>query len=76
MYLANDVVQNSKKKGPEFAKEFGHVLKKAFEHLASLKLEDKTMTSLARLIGIWVERQIFDRKILHEISKIWDQKEI
>ena len=74
MYLANDVVQNSKKKGPEFAKEFGHVLKKSFEHLASLKLEDKTMTSLARLIGIWVERQIFDRKILHEISKIWDHK--
>ena len=74
MYLANDVVQNSKKKGPEFAKEFGHVLKKAFEHLASLKLEDKTMTSLARLIGIWVERQIFDRKTLHEISKIWDHK--
>ena len=74
MYLANDVVQNSKKKGPEFAKEFGHVLKKAFEHLASLKLEDKTMTSLARLIGIWVERQIFDRKTLHEISRIWDHK--
>ena len=23
MYLANDVVQNSKKKGQEFAKEFG-----------------------------------------------------
>jgi len=30
--------------------------------------------SLVRLIGIWQERQIFDKKILHEISKIWDQK--
>ena len=74
MYLANDVVQNSKKKGPEFAKEFGHVIKKAFEHLSSLKLEDKTILSLARLIAIWVERQIFDRKTLHEVTKIWDHK--
>ena len=31
MYLANDVVQNSKKKGPEYGKEFGSVMKKVFE---------------------------------------------
>ena len=74
MYLANDVVQNSKKKGPEFAKEFGHVLKKSFDHLSSLKLDDKTIVSLARLISIWMERQIFDRKILHEITRIWEHK--
>lgn len=34
MYLANDVIQNSRKKGPEYAKEFGTVLKKAFENIA------------------------------------------
>ena len=28
LYLANDVVQNSKKKFPDYAKEFGHVMKK------------------------------------------------
>ena len=29
IYLANDVIQNSKKKGPEFAKDFGSVLGEA-----------------------------------------------
>ena len=62
MYLANDVVQNSKKKGPEYAKEFGLVLKKAFDHLASIEFEEKTIMSLMRLINIWQERQIFDKK--------------
>lgn len=30
IYLANDVIQNSKKKGPEFTKDFGSVLAEAF----------------------------------------------
>lgn len=34
MYLANDVIQNSRKKGPEYAKEFATVLKQAFENIA------------------------------------------
>lgn len=33
MYLANDVIQNSKKKGPEFSKEFSTILSKAFAHV-------------------------------------------
>lgn len=74
MYLANDVVQNSKKKGPEFAKEFGLVMRKVFDHLAQIELEEKTIMSLVRLIGIWQERQIFDKKTLHDIHKIWDHK--
>jgi len=74
MYLANDVVQNSKKKGPEYAREFGTVMRKVFEHLAGLEFDDKTIMSLVRLIGIWQERQIFDKKILDEIHKIWKHK--
>ena len=35
LYLANDVVQNSKKKYPElFAKEYGGIMKKVLEQLA------------------------------------------
>lgn len=33
IYLANDVVQNSKKKGPEFNKEFAGVMPTAFGHV-------------------------------------------
>jgi len=74
MYLANDVVQNSKKKGPEFGKEFGLVMRKAFDHLSGIEFDEKTIMSIVRLVAIWQERQIFDKKTLHEIHKIWDYK--
>ena len=48
MRQANDVVQNSKKKHPEFASEFGPVLKKVMEHLAQGTLDEKTIKSIAR----------------------------
>lgn len=34
LYLANDVIQNSKKKGPEFTKDFEGVLVDACSHVA------------------------------------------
>lgn len=74
MYLANDVVQNSKKKGPEYGKEFGLVMRKAFDHLSGIEFDEKTIMSIVRLVAIWQERQIFDKKTLHEIHKIWDHK--
>lgn len=60
MYLANDVIQNSKKKGPEFGKEFGSVLKKAFAHLATKGYDEKTKSNLTRLLNIWGERGVYD----------------
>jgi len=74
MYFANDVVQNSKKRGGEYAREFGTVMRRVFEHLATLQLEDKTIVSLVRLLGIWQERQIFDKKMLDEIHRVWRHK--
>lgn len=58
MYLANDVIQNSKKKGPEFGKEFENVFPKAFEHMRNV--EDKTRERLNRLLSIWGERGVYD----------------
>ena len=49
-------------------------MRKVFDHLAQIDLEEKTIMSLVRLIGIWHERQIFDKKTLHDIHKIWDHK--
>src|SRR5688572_14924255 len=34
LYLANDVIQNIKKKGAEYSKEFGTILAQAFETIA------------------------------------------
>nr|XP_027198516.1 regulation of nuclear pre-mRNA domain-containing protein 1B-like [Dermatophagoides pteronyssinus] len=60
MYLANDVIQNSRKKGPEFSKEFLTVLLKAFEHISN-EIESSTLSSLERLLKIWEERNIYEK---------------
>jgi len=59
MYLANDVIQNSKKKGPEYAKEFGNVLRKAFQYVGK-NADEKTEQGLNRLINVWQERGVYN----------------
>ncbi|XP_077542539.1 regulation of nuclear pre-mRNA domain-containing protein 1B [Haemaphysalis longicornis] len=65
MYLANDVIQNSKKKGPEFTREFGTVLAKAFAHISVRDTDQKTHAGLRRILSVWKERSVFDA---HQIS--------
>lgn len=67
MYLANDVIQNSRKKGPEYGQEFGNYLTKAFEHMADS--EEKTLSSLSRLLTIWSERGIYNETQITEFRK-------
>ena len=74
MYLANDLVQNSRKKYPEVAKEFGTVMKLVFTHLVALNLDAKTQNSINRLVNIWRERQIFDKKIISDMSTVWESR--
>ena len=40
LYVANDVIQNSKKKGPEYRNEFVKVLPKVFQGIAKLVEND------------------------------------
>ncbi|XP_072400035.1 regulation of nuclear pre-mRNA domain-containing protein 1B isoform X1 [Diabrotica undecimpunctata] len=68
MYLANDVIQNSRKKGPEYGQEFSLSLNKAFEHMS--KSDTRTKNSLNRLINIWDERGIYDNKLILEFKRI------
>lgn len=63
MYLANDVIQNSKKKGPEYGKEFQKVLLKAFLHIGeTCEADAKTISSLDRILKIWEDRMVYDAK--------------
>jgi len=64
MYLANDVIQNSKKKGPEYGKEFNHVLGKVFAHIGEKCGSDKLLGSLGRILNIWLERGVYDPKVI------------
>ncbi|XP_034483260.1 regulation of nuclear pre-mRNA domain-containing protein 1A [Drosophila innubila] len=64
MYLANDVIQNSKKKGPEYGKEFSNVLPKVFAHIGESCKSDKLLGSLGRILNIWQERGVYDAKTI------------
>ena len=46
LYLANDILQNSRKKGPEFVHEFHRTLPRALQHM--LKHGDDKVSAQAR----------------------------
>ncbi|XP_059082756.1 regulation of nuclear pre-mRNA domain-containing protein 1B-like [Tigriopus californicus] len=76
LYLANDVVQNTKKKFPEYTREFGSILKKVMEHLAVLNMDEKTVKAIGRLLSIWKDRIIFDPKVQVDLDRIWATKSL
>lgn len=61
MYLANDVIQNSKKKGPEYSEAFSSIiLTKAFSDISQKCDDEKTFKSLERILKIWDERGVYE----------------
>lgn len=62
MFLANDVIQNSKRKGPEYSAAFSKVLVKAFAHIreACAGTDQKTIDSLDRILNIWLDRHVYE----------------
>ncbi|XP_074644345.1 regulation of nuclear pre-mRNA domain-containing protein 1B-like [Tubulanus polymorphus] len=69
IYLANDVVQNSKKKGPEFHEAFTAVLPEAYKHCAR-EVDEKSRGSMDRMLNIWTERSIFSAQFTKSLKKI------
>lgn len=67
MFLANDVIQNSKKKGPEYSESFSTtILAKAFKDIAQRCEDEKTFKSLDRILKIWDERGVYDSDKMKE----------
>lgn len=66
MYLANDVIQNSKKKGPEYSESFSTTLGKSFKDIAHRCGDEKTCKSLDRILKIWDERGVYDSEKIKE----------
>ncbi|KAG6596197.1 Regulation of nuclear pre-mRNA domain-containing protein 1B, partial [Cucurbita argyrosperma subsp. sororia] len=58
LYLANDILQNSRRKGSEFVNEFWKVLpvslKNVYDHG-----DESGKKAVARLVDIWEERKVF-----------------
>ncbi|XP_067948167.1 regulation of nuclear pre-mRNA domain-containing protein 1B-like [Watersipora subatra] len=70
IYLANDVLQNGRKKGgPELLSQFASVLPDAFKHTA-IETDEQTISKLQRIVAIWQDRKIFDAKILSELKGV------
>ncbi|CAN8298967.1 unnamed protein product [Cochlearia groenlandica] len=58
LYLANDILQNSKRKGNEFVQEFWNVLPTAVKDIVS-QGDDHGKGVVSRLVKIWEDRRVF-----------------
>ena len=70
IFLVNDVIQNCRKKGPEFRTEFSNILGSALKSMGSALNDEKTRKSLDRILNIWGERNLFESKVISEFRKI------
>ncbi|KAI5075573.1 hypothetical protein GOP47_0009649 [Adiantum capillus-veneris] len=58
LYLANDILQNSRRRGLEFVREFWKVLPGALKDVIE-KGDSRAHTVVFRLVDIWDERKVF-----------------
>ncbi|KAF5474334.1 hypothetical protein F2P56_006243 [Juglans regia] len=58
LYLANDILQNSRRKGSEFVSEFWKVLPVALSHVYK-NGDEHGKKAVTRLVDIWEERKVF-----------------
>ncbi|KDD73451.1 hypothetical protein H632_c2165p0 [Helicosporidium sp. ATCC 50920] len=58
IYLANDICQTSRRKGPEFAEQFFRVLPRALTR-ALAQADELSRQRLTRVVRVWEERGVF-----------------
>ncbi|KAL8241508.1 hypothetical protein R6Q59_014862, partial [Mikania micrantha] len=58
LYLANDILQNSRRKGSEFVNEFWKVMPSALKHVNEHG-DENGKKAASRLVGIWDDRRVF-----------------
>ena len=71
IYLANDIMQNSRRKGPEFIRAYGAqlpaVMPKIY-HAAAEPIKEK----LLRLLAIWEERRVVASDVINQLRERMD----
>ena len=63
LYLANDVMQNSRKKGNEWIEAMWPIMSWAVKHTLRHTGDDKVAKSCAKLVKVWTDRRIFGSEI-------------
>ena len=80
MYLANDVIQNSRKKGTEFTKEFSAALRPAFEFMSKfVKFKLQSIELRVLMTFFFPFGRDTDEKTLHSLERIvniWAERNI
>eukprot|EP00898_Chlorokybus_atmophyticus_P007570 jgi/Chlat1/7814/Chrsp66S09170 len=66
VYLANDIVQTSRKHGPEFISPFWSILPRALKHLLRHG-DQKIEQTLQRMLKIWEERRVFGSSAINNL---------
>eukprot|EP01112_Ceratiomyxa_fruticulosa_P014083 TRINITY_DN4009_c1_g1_i1.p1 TRINITY_DN4009_c1_g1~~TRINITY_DN4009_c1_g1_i1.p1 ORF type:complete len:534 (+),score=108.03 TRINITY_DN4009_c1_g1_i1:246-1847(+) len=67
LYLANDIMQNSRKKGGEFIKYFSRCIPSSILHVSQdCTPEDKR--AIERLLDIWAERRVYPKDYVESIK--------
>lgn len=69
IYLANDILQNSRKKGNEFLKEFLVALPDAIEDTSKMA-DSKTRFTLERIFNIWKDRKIYPDETIKKLKTV------
>lgn len=67
IYLANDILQNSRKKGSEFMKEFLNALPQAIENTSKVA-DTKSRFTLERIFNIWKDRKIYPDETIKKLK--------
>lgn len=66
IYLANEVLQNSRRKGPAFISEYQKILPAVF---TSFRFVDKeTKKKVHRLLKVWEDRQVYPVAFVKELE--------
>lgn len=63
-YLANDVIQHSKRKNYEFVESWGTSLQRA----TTLVRDDKVKEKISRIFNIWQQREIYSEEFIADLN--------
>lgn len=65
-YLANDVIQHSKKRKYDFVESWGTTLQRA----TPLVRDDKVRHKISRIFGIWEQREIYSEEFISDLNSL------
>jgi regulator of Ty1 transposition protein 103 len=67
LYLANDILQNSRRKGAEM---FGELFREPLQQVVPQICGQKIQSSVERMLRIWRERKVYDKAFVKQLDQL------